>query len=474
MVRANLLCAASLAVAAAVNLTPVETANAQSSVEEIHAGSIAIPLNKSRVISTDRPIVRAMIGNAEIADILPLTDQSVYVLGRSMGTTSLTLYGEGGRVLAVMDVTIGPDVEAFQEQVDSLIAGSDIQASIAGSSMVLTGLVSDPGAVDRAVRLARTYAGDNVVNLISVGSSQQVMLEVRFAEVNRRVTEELGIRGIGISENGTFNGIFGDGATFSPGNGAVPGTASSALVSDSFGVFSKVFSIGNVDIEGILTALERRGFARTLAEPTLVALSGETADFLAGGEYPIPVTQNSSNDSAAITVEFKPFGVSLGFTPTVLADDTINLRVEPEVSSIDPATSFSQNGITIPGLQTRRASTVIELRDGESFAIAGLLQDDFQTVVRQLPVLGSIPIIGTLFRSTEFQQGQTELLIVVTPRLVQPIRPDQVYLPTDRVEEPDRSEVFLLGEALNPRPSRSAEPEDGEQETEIEGGDYEY
>ncbi|WP_120077078.1 type II and III secretion system protein family protein [Aurantiacibacter odishensis] len=471
MARANFLIAASLAIAGLGLAVSSGPAAAQAEIQDVHGGTIDLPLNKSRVISVDRPIARAMIGNSEIADILPLTSQSVYVLGKSMGTTSLTLYGEGGRVLSVLDVAVGPDVDAYQQQLARLIPDSNIQASISGSSMVLTGVVSDAGAIDRALRLASTYAGDNVVNMISLGSSQQVMLEVRFAEISRQVRDEIGIRGIGTSQGGSFNGVFGDGAVFSPGNGAIGGDAGAGLITDSFGVFSQLFSIGNIDIEGILTALERRGFARTLAEPTLVALSGEEASFLAGGEYPIPVTQGSSNDSSTITIQFKQFGVSLGFVPTVLADDTINLRVRPEVSSIDPASSVTLNGITVPGLQTRRASTVIELRDGESFAIAGLLQEDYETVVRQLPILGSIPILGSLFRSTEFQKGETELLIVVTPRLVQPIRPDQVYLPTDRVETPEPLDIFLLGEGEDPLPSRRAAPLPEES---FEGGDYEY
>jgi pilus assembly protein CpaC len=187
--------------------------------------------------------------------------------------------------------------------------------------------------------------------------------------------------------------------------------------------------------------------AKTLAEPTLVALSGEKASFLAGGEFPIPVVQNGggAGGSQAFTIEFKPFGVSLGFTPTVLADGVINMVVEPEVSSIDPAASITVNGLRVPGLQTRRASTTLELRDGESFAMAGLIRQDFQTTVRQLPILGSIPIIGSLFRSSGFQRGETELLIVVTPRLVQPVKPEQIALPTDRVENASETELFLMG-----------------------------
>lgn len=472
MARANPFAAAALAFATAAIAGSAQPAMAQSAADDIHAGTIEVPLNKSRVLSTDRPIARAMVGNAEVADILPLTDRSVYVLGKAMGTTSLTLYDRGGRVLTVMDVAVGPDFEAFEEQARRLIPGADIEASISGNSLILTGMVSDPGAIDKAMRLAKTYAGDNVVNMISLGSSQQVMLEVRFAEISRQVGDELGIRGIGTSQDGTFNGVVGDGAAYSPGNGVTPGAASLGLVSDSFGVFSKVFSIGNVDIEGVLTALEDKGYAKMLAEPTLVALSGERASFLAGGEFPIPVTQSSSNNAAAITVQFKSFGVSLGFTPTVLADDTINLKVEPEVSSIDAAASISLNGITIPGLQTRRANTTIELRDGESFAIAGLLQEDYQTIVRQLPIIGSFPIIGALFRSTEFQKGETELLIVVTPRLVKPIRPDQVVLPTDRIHNPSAPEAILFGEGYNPRKAPSAAPAEDSEAT--EGNDYEY
>ncbi len=199
--------------------------------------------------------------------------------------------------------------------------------------------------------------------------------------------------------------------------------------------------------------LERRGLTKILAEPTLIALSGERASFLAGGEFPVPVLQsgNGAGGSNAITVEFKPFGVSLGFTPTVLGDGAISLIIEPEVSSIDPSASIAINGLVVPGLQVRRASTTVELRDGESFAIAGLIRRDFQTTVRQLPILGSIPIIGTLFRSSSFQRGETELLIIVTPRLVQPIRPEQVRLPTDRIADPRPVDILIDGEGYRPK-----------------------
>ncbi len=423
----------------------------------IHAGSVEVPVNKSQVITADRTIARALIGNDEIADIFPISDRSVYVLGKALGTTSLTLYDKANRVMAVIDIAVGPDVQALREQFGALMVGEPIDARISNNSIVLSGLVSDAATADRAVRLARTFAGENVVNLMSVGSSQQVMLEVRFAEVSRNVGKDVGVSAFFNSTNGRFRGAIGNGASVVPDAGTGAGVVRLDSITGSFGVFSRLFTdVAGLDIDLVVDALEQRGLLKTLAEPTLVSLSGERASFLAGGEFPVPVVQGGGtgggvgSGTQAITVEFKPFGVSLGFTPTVLADRTINLLVEPEVSSIDPTASLTLNGITIPGLRTRRASTVLELRDGESFAIAGLIQQDFQTTVNQVPILGSIPIIGALFRSSSFQKGETELLIIVTPRLVQPIRPDQVRLPTDRVPDPVQADVLLNGTGYRP------------------------
>ncbi|WP_241255120.1 type II and III secretion system protein family protein [Altererythrobacter sp. BO-6] len=429
----------------------------------IHAGSVEVPVNKSQVITADRPIARAMIGNDEIADIFPISDRSVYVLGKKLGTTSLTLYDRSNNVLAVMDVAVGPDVIGLREQLSQLLPGEPIDARISNESIVLSGLVSGTSAADRATQLAKAYAGDKVVNLMSLGGSQQVMLEVRFAEVNRNVGKDLGVRTFFNSRGGRFSGVTGSGSSLIPGGGNSNfgnGDLQVGSVTNAFGVLTRSFTdVLGLDIDVALDALEEKGLSKTLAEPTLVALSGEKANFLAGGEFPIPVLQSGGGQSTAggngtvgITIEFKPFGVSLGFTPTVLGDNTINLLVEPEVSSIDEGASITVGGLRIPGLQTRRASTVLELRDGESFAIAGLIQKDFATSVEQVPLLGSLPIIGSLFRSSSFQKGETELLIVVTPRLVQPIRPDQVRLPTDRVSDPVEADVLLNGTLYRPVP----------------------
>lgn len=442
-------------------------AQAQYSGAEIHAGELEVAINKSQIVTADRAIDRAMIGNDAIADVLPVSDRSIYILGKAMGTTSLTLYDKANRVIAVMDISVGPDVEALRAQLGEMLPGQQVDARLTNGKLMLTGMVKDPGMASRAARLASAFAGEEVINMLTVGSPQQVMLEVRFAEVNRTVGERLGVSGFAGSLDGDFGAVFGDGASAVSGQ---DGTTQLRLdpILDSFGVFSALFEIGDVNIEAFLNALEREGLSKTLAEPTLVALSGERASFLAGGEFPIPVAQGGQGGGGgiqAITVEFKPFGVSLGFTPTVLGDNLINLVVEPEVSSIDPSASITVNGLSVPGLQTRRASTTVELRDGESFVLAGLLRTEFQTSVQQLPILGSIPIIGSLFRSTQFQKGETELLIVVTPRLVKPVRPDQMKLPTDRVADPDAAETLLLGQDYKPQalpptaPSPQAPPQ---------------
>jgi pilus assembly protein CpaC len=449
----KILNAGALALAISLPLAMPQAALAQAEESALHAGTLEVPVNKSQVITADVPIGRAMIGNAEIADVLPISDRSVYVLGKQFGTTSLTIYDRAERVVAVMDVSVGPDVAGLRSQLEQLLPNESVTVQLSNGSVLLTGLVSNPGAASRATELARAFAGDKVINLMSLGGSQQVMLEVRFAEVDRSIGEQLGVSGLGASVNGDFSMVTGGGASQGPlilGGSAIPILGA---VNDTFGILNRAFRLGNVNIDATLDMLEQRGLSKTLAEPTLIALSGQPAYFLAGGEFPIPVVSNlgAGGTTANLGVEFKSFGVSLSFTPTVLGNGVISLVVEPEVSSIDETTTVSINDITIPGLQTRRASTTVELRDGESFAIAGLLREEISTTVRQIPLLGSLPIIGTLFRSTSFQRGQTELLIVVTPRLVAPLRPAQVRMPTDRIADPEPIDVILDGEGYHPR-----------------------
>ncbi len=418
-----------------------------SAAEGVHAGELAVPVNKSQVLRADRPFAKALIGNSEIADVLPLSDQSLYVLGKSVGTTSMTLYDARNRLIAVVDVMVGPDVTGLKRQLAQLLPGDDVGARMINDSIVLEGIVSSSVAADRAIQVAETYAPGKVVNMMSIGSSQQVMLEVRFSEVRRSALKDMGA-GFFINDDG-FSAALGEGASLTPGDGSSNfgnGDLSIGSVVDSFGILTGSFTAFGADISAALDALERKGVVTTLAEPTLVALSGETASFLAGGEFPIPVAQEGGGGlGSAISVQFKTFGVSLAFTPTVLADGVINMIVAPEVSSIDTSASVSINGIVVPGLQTRRAQTTVELRDGQSFALAGLIRRDFSDTVRQFPILGSIPIIGTLFRSSSFQRQDTELVIVVTPRLVRPVPAGSHIYPTDRATPPDEVDFFLLG-----------------------------
>jgi pilus assembly protein CpaC len=298
------------------------------------------------------------------------------------------------------------------------------------------------------------------------------MLEVRFAEVKRSALKQIGVNWDVLSDQGKLQGVLGGGSSLTGGSGTTTTTSTQTIggvttttstqtpnaatlahgaILDSFGIISRAFRAFGSNFNVTLDALERKGAITTLAEPTLIALSGETASFLAGGEFPVPVVQGAggagggNGANTAITVEWKPFGVSLGFTPTVLADGVINMVVQPEVSSIDPTASIVINNLTIPGLQTRRAKTVVEMRDGESFALAGLLRKDFQDTIRQVPFLGSLPIIGALFRSTGFQHEETELVIIVTPRLVRPVRAGAFKVPTDRAGPPNEADLLLNG-----------------------------
>ena len=436
-----------------------------SDTEGVRAGELQVPINKSQVLRVDRAYGKALVGNPDIADVLPLTDRSLYVLGKKLGTTSLTLYDRRNQLIAVVDVAVGPDVLGLRRQLSELMPTDKVGARMSNDSIVLDGIVSSGPAADRAMQLAGTYAPGKVVNMMSIGSAQQVMLEVRFSEVNRNALKQIGSGFFVRGGNGNFQGAVGGGASLVPSTD-VTGTVSSSggnnlsnplgnnlrlgAITNSFGILTRGFGILGGNVLASLDALETKGAVTTLAEPTLVALSGETASFLAGGEFPIPVSQGGSTGSSGssnnITVEFKPFGVSLAFTPTVLADGVINLVVAPEVSSIDRSASIVINGLSIPGLQTRRARTVVELRDGESFAMAGLLRKDFSDTVRQFPILGSIPIIGSLFRSSGFQKSETELVIIVTPRLVRPVPAGSLKVPTDRATPPSEVDLFLLGQ----------------------------
>ena len=411
------------------------------------AESLNVPMNRAVVVESDVPFAELSIANPGIADISTLSDRSIYVLGKAPGRTTLTLLSPDGQLISNVDVHVTPDIAEFKERLQQILPGEHIEVRTANDGIVLSGQVSSTAKLDRALDLASRYAPDRVSNLMVVGGTQQVMLKVRFAEVSRTISKNFS-SSLAIGDGGRLAGETG---TFIP-SGTLGGTINPR--EDALGAIVLGGSIGGLEFEVLLEALESKGMVRTLAEPNLTALSGQEAKFLAGGEYPVPVSQASDT----VTIEYKPFGVELNFTPVVVDQDIINLTIDAAVSSIDPANGINIEGFEIDAFRRRETSTTVEMRDGESFAIAGLLQDDFRDLNSQLPWIGDIPILGALFRSSEYQRAQTELVIIVTPHLVTPVAGEALALPTDRVRIPTERELFLFGHvASGPKKGAAAE-----------------
>jgi pilus assembly protein CpaC len=390
-------------------------------------GKLTVSVGKSETLRVSEPFENVVVGNAEIADVAPLTDQSLYLLGRAIGTTNMALYDANSELIAVIDVEVTYDVSGMREALAAALPGAPIQIRTVGGRVMLQGALLDAMMVDRAMQIAADFAGENVTNALTVASPQQVMLEVRIIEASRSLGRELGIRW----------DVRADGFQFStlPNVGA-------------FGQVIANFGLGGADVDMTIRALEEKGIARSLAEPNLTALSGQTASFHAGGEFPVPVLETVSGaDEIDVepvrSVEFKPFGVRLSFTPTVLADGVINLLIEPEVSDIDPANEV----FGVPGVTIRAARTTVELRDGQSMAMAGLLQTRHSRNADQIPWLADVPVLGALFRSTEFQKNETELVVIVTPRLVLPVPPGiALATPLDNTVPSNDPELVLFGQ----------------------------
>ncbi len=420
-----------VAAAMAALANPIESpARAQGTTDARTGAVMSVPINKSQTLRVDRAIGRAVIGNSEIADVLPVSLSSVYVLGKTIGSTNLSLFDRKGDLIAVVDVVVGPDTLGLKRKLSELMPSEAIGVTVSNDSVVLDGRISSAVAAERASAIAETFAPKKVLNMLSVGTPQQIMLEVRFSEMARGTVKQLGIRNVSFG-----SGLIPNGIISSPGAGNLPG-------------YNASFNIPGASLSFQLDALEQKGLVRTLAQPNLIALSGETAYFLAGGEFPVP-TGVAVNGQ--VSIEFKEFGVSLKFTPTLLEDGLVNLVVAPEVSALDRTAGISLNGLVIPGLRTRRAKTTLELRDGQSFAMAGLIQSDFSDTINAVPLLSKVPILGALFRSTSFNRNETELVIIVTPRIVRPVAAGQLAMPSDRAQEPSDIDLFLNGKVEDPR-----------------------
>ena len=429
----------------AVTMTGVSPASSQTLQVMVGeaSSSLNVPMNRAVVVESDIPFAEISIANAAIADISTLSDRTIYVLGKAPGRTTLTLLGPDGRLITNVEVQVAPDVAEFKERLQQILPGEAIEVRTANDGIVLSGTASSIQALDRALDLANRYAPDRVSNLMVVGGTHQVMLKVRFAEMQRSVRKALS-SGLSITGLGSDGGLsIGTGSGSLVGGTAIGSPGSSRLVPnpEAAGQMAFTLPVGDLQLSILLEALETKGMARTLAEPNLTALSGQQASFLAGGEYPIPVVDGDGG----IGIEYKPFGVELTFTPRVVNNETINLELIAAVSGIDSTVTVQNGGFSVNAFRRRETSTTVEMRDGESFAIAGLLSDDFQDLAGQVPWLGDIPILGALFRSAEYERQQSELVIIVTPHLVTPTRGEALALPTDRVRPPTEAELFLNG-----------------------------
>ena len=418
--------------------------------------ALQVPMNRAVVVEAENPFAELSIANPGIADISTLSDRTIYILGKAPGRTTLTLLGPDGRLITNVEVQVTPDIAEFKERLRQILPGEPIEVRTANDGIVLSGVVSSIARLDRALDLANRYAPDRVSNLMVVGGTQQVMLKVRFAEVQRSVLKSLSA-GLNIVDAGTDASISAAAGSGSLVPGTTIGTPASTVLNlndASAGQFGLGFSVGSVGFGVLLEALETKDMVRTLAEPNLVALSGQEASFLAGGEYPIPVTDGDGG----VVIEYKPFGVELLFVPRVIDGSRINLELAAAVSAIDGTTTISNAGFAINGFSRRETKTTVEMMDGQSFAIAGLLQDDFNDAARQVPWLGDVPILGALFRSSTYQRSQSELVVIITPHLVTPTRGEALALPTDRVRPPTEAELFLFGTTSRPAGAPTSGP----------------
>ena len=416
----GLLLSASLAAPVAAG-TRIDTAKTDARVRA------DVTVDDMVVMRTDVAFAEVRVANPDVADVVIMSDRSFQVLGKGGGKTNVMLYDTDRQLVDVVDVRVGFDLAELKRALFETLPGEDVQVRPMAGGVYLSGEVSSTLAMSRAERIAQAFAPERVTNGLAVRDSHQVMLEVRFVEASRNAVRALGIGLLtsrGLNDGALNAGDFG----FNSSTGTISGATA---ISGALGG-----GIGAAALDAQIEALESKGVIRTLAEPNLVSMSGETASFLAGGEFPIPVPA----DEGLIGIEYRKFGVGLAFTPTVLPDGIINLKVAPEVSQLDTVNSVRIGGVEVPGLRVRRANTTVELRNDQSFAIAGLLQSESANTRDQVPWLGSVPVLGALFSSTRYQQAETELVIIVTPRLAQPVSarlrrdPQPLELPACGVE----------------------------------------
>lgn len=383
-----------------------------------------IPVNvlvgQSRLLTFDRPIERFSVSNPEIAEAVLVTSNQVVVNGKTFGQINFIAWEKGSSRFVVFDVYVRTNLSLIDSQIRALFPKDDIRLSQANGSVVLSGNVSDPRIATSAEAVVQA-AGFKTVNLLEspVKNAMQVQLQVRVAEVSRNKMRELGTSWAYQSSPGT-------GGYINSGTGPSSlGDVAGGLLTGNIANTLNLFVMGGNTLS-FIRALQQQGALRALAEPNLIAMNGQEASFLAGGEYPVPVVQSAGSDRANVTIIFKEYGVRLNFKPTIIDEDHIRLELEPEVSTLDFANGVKFEGFSIPALRTRRAKTGIELRDGQSFALAGLLDNNETQTLSRVPGIGDIPILGNLFRSKQFQKNESELMFIVTAQLVKPVNRDDL------------------------------------------------
>jgi pilus assembly protein CpaC len=437
-------------------LRPQAEAAARPTGAVTMAPKVTLAEGKSTLLRLPYPATRLSVGDARVADVILLNPSELYMLGKSVGTTNLILWNKNNDA-TIIDLAVDLDTSALGARFEQLLAGEkDVKITTAANTLVLSGVVSDAVKLDQMLALANAYVqrsaasgggagaagGDpaagggaggsapRVINMASVAAPQQVMLEVRVAEISKTLVDQLGVS-IGASHT----------------NGSWTYSFLSNLLTNNPSVLD-AFNRKNGNFLTI-DAQKRDGLIKVLAEPTIMAISGQEASFLAGGKIFIPVSQANNGGVPTITLEEKEFGVAVRFTPTVLEGGRINLKVAPEVSDLNregvgiTATGVSTTAV-LPSFSTRRATTTVQLFDGQSFAIGGLIKNNVTTNVKAFPVLGELPVLGALFRSSDFQTDRSELVFIITPHLVKPL-PADYKLPTDNYVEPSRGEFFLGG-----------------------------
>lgn len=447
--RTVLACGLGLAVALpTLAAAPVQAQAQQRAVPAGEAG-MAIEISKGELVRLPQPAAAVFVANPAVADIQILSPTLVYVFGRTAGETVLFAVDGADRVLANRRVTVRHNLSALNGAIAEHLPRARIQAGSVGGSIVLTGAAATLEEVETARRLAARYvpAEADVINRVAIEGPTQIHLRVRVAEVSRTVGKQFGLNWEAIGNSGNAGFGFARGRDIVDDDGVV--TRAEGLDS-----LLATLSTGSVNLNLLLDALEDEGLVKILAEPNLTALSGQPASFLAGGEFPIPVP----GEDNTITVTFKEFGIRLEFLPQLIGDSRINLRVRPEVSQLSSAGAVRIGTLEIPALTTRRAETTVELGSGQSFAIAGLLQNNANHSVSKFPVLGDVPVLGALFRSQSFQRDETELVIVVTPLLVRPTDASRIALPTDGLHQPDDIERLALGRMVDGSSATAVRP----------------